>query len=137
MENDLISRSEVIKTLDNIEIGKFNRINVIETIKSISPTEQPQGEWIPIKYRPMTDEEFEEYRNGFGNPDEVPDGIRVFDCPMPSDGQEVLVTLKNGEVVIDTFYNDGCCLYFEIWCDDGDVIAWQPLPEPYKKGDTE
>lgn len=43
---NLISRSEVVKTLENIEIGKFNRINVIETIKSISIIEKPQGDLI-------------------------------------------------------------------------------------------
>ncbi len=46
MNNDLIRRSEVVKTLENIEIGKFNRVNVIETIKSISTIERTQGKWI-------------------------------------------------------------------------------------------
>lgn len=45
-KGDLISRSEVVKTLENIEIGKFNRVNVIETIKSISTEERPQGDLI-------------------------------------------------------------------------------------------
>lgn len=122
----------IIENADNDDFNELAKLARAGKIHTFCMTDEE--EWVPIKYRPMTNEEFEEYRNGFGNPDEVPDGIRVFDCPMPSDGQEVLVTLKNGEVVIDTFYNDGCCLYFEIWCDDGDVIAWQPLPEPYKRG---
>ena len=46
IKGDLISRSEVVKTLENIEIGKFNRVNVIETIKSISITERSQGDLI-------------------------------------------------------------------------------------------
>lgn len=71
----------------------------------------PQTRWIPIKY-------------------ELP---CVYDCPLPDDGQDVLITTCNGNVVVDTFcreYGDGC--YFETYCDDGDVVAWMPLPEPYK-----
>ena len=46
MSDDLISRSEVIKTLEKIDIGQFYRFAVISEIKKIPPVEQPQGEWI-------------------------------------------------------------------------------------------
>ena len=45
MNDDLISRSEVIKTLEKIDIGQFYRFVVISEIKKIPPVEQPQGEW--------------------------------------------------------------------------------------------
>ena len=58
-------------------------------------------------------------------------GEEILDCPLPDDCQEVLISYS-GNVYIDTFWNDDLN-YFEDF-DIGDVDAWQPLPEPYKKG---
>ena len=82
------------------------------------------SEWIPIKTRPLTDKEKEELNTACDT---------IYDCPLPEDAQEVLITDIYGNVEFDTFYNDGFegC-YFENNCDDGEVIAWMPLPEPYK-----
>jgi len=82
--------------------------------------------WIPIKTRPMTDEEKEYYSeylfedNGF-----------IYECLLPNDGQEVLITSKYGSVDKTTFYTD-CGNYFENYEDYDEVIAWQPLPECWK-----
>lgn len=84
-------------------------------------------EWIPITTRPMTDEEREYHREQL----EYVDDAVIFNCPLPDDGQEVLITVY-GETELDTFYNDaidGC--YFENR-DIEDVIAWMPLPKPYE-----
>lgn len=78
--------------------------------------------WIPIKWRDTTDE----------------DGIDkekypiFMDCPMPNGGDEILITLKNGNVLEDTcFDDDGCYLDSGLdWVDD--VKAWMPKPEGYK-----
>lgn len=43
---DLISRSEVIKILEKIDIGQFYRYAVITEIKRIQSIEQPQGDLI-------------------------------------------------------------------------------------------
>jgi len=88
------------------------------------------SEWIPIKYRPTTEEEkkyYEEYTNC--NLEEM------FDCPMPDDGQEILISTRYGTVKADTCVIDeyGCGL--EEYDDWEDVIAWMPLPEPYKEAD--
>ena len=83
-------------------------------------------EWIPIKTRELTEEEKEEY----------PDCTFIYDCKLPEDGEEVLVTTWCGDVSMDTFCRDDGC-YFEYGCDEGDVIAWMPKPEPYKKGGAE
>ncbi len=50
---------------------------------------------------------------------------------LPEDGVKVLVTL-NGGLVITTRYSNN---RWDLWADD-EVIAWQPLPEPYKGGTT-
>lgn len=93
------------------------------------------SEWIPMTTRPMTEEEKEDYKEQL----EYCDSAVIYDCPLPEDGQEVLITVYLDSVQIDTFYNDpveGC--YFDGY-DIEDVKAWMPLPEPYRedmKGET-
>lgn len=79
--------------------------------------------WIPVKTRPMTEEEREYY--------EYDDCGVIYDCPLPDDGQEVLITSKCGYVEKTTFYTDMGC-YFENYEDYDDVIAWMPLIAPYQ-----
>lgn len=86
--------------------------------------------WIPIKMRPGTDEEYEEFSLYGDCPRE---DFRVFECPLPDDDQEVLVTTRWGNVCIDTWHRDEDCCYFEDNCDDDDVIAWMPIPSAYKE----
>ena len=90
---------------------------------AISALSENKGEWIPLKTRPMTEEEATFYR------DWAEYGAEIFDCPLPDDGQEVLISY-GGYVGVDTFVKDDGC-YFE-GVDIEDVDAWQPLPEPYK-----
>ena len=80
---------------------------------------QNEQRWIPFKKRPMTDEEREEY----------PDWAYIFDCPLPEDEEEILLT--NGvHVWTDTFINDGEC-YLDGGDDIDDDMAWMPMPKPY------
>lgn len=80
------------------------------------------SKWIPIKVRALTEEEIEE----FGDECEF-----IYDCKLPDDGQEVLITTRYG-VAFTTFYTD-CGNYFENYEDYDDVLAWMPLPDPYKQ----
>lgn len=91
---------------------------------------EKESGWNPIKMRPGTDEEYEEFSLYGDCPRE---DFRVFECHLPNDGQEVLVTTQWGTVCIDTWHRDVDCCYFENNSDDDDVIAWMPLPEGYKK----
>lgn len=86
--------------------------------------ELPNGGWIPLKTRPMTEEEIIFYSEW------TEYGIEIFDCPLPEDGQEVLVSCGN-YVCVDTFCKDdgGYECYFE-GVDIEDVDAWMPLPKP-------
>lgn len=93
-----------------------------------------EQEWIPIKMRPGTDEEYEDFCKYGDCPRE---DFRVFDCPTPDDDQEVFVTTRWGNVCIDTWHRDVDSCYFEDNCDDGDVIAWMPIPAAYKSEETE
>lgn len=93
-----------------------------------------RGEWNPITYRPMTEEEVKRVETYFGLPLDEKDK-KCFSCPMPEHGQEILISTKWG-------VSKDICLYD---CDEGfsldergdweDVDAWMPLPEPYKEGD--
>lgn len=89
-----------------------------------------QTQWIPVKYRQMTEEEkkyYEEYSDC--------DLTEMFDCPMPDDGQEVLVSTKWG-VDKDTFCIDGYGMYFENY-DADDLLAWMSLPAPFEPQESE
>lgn len=90
---------------------------------------EQENKWIPVKTRKLTREEEQEMleRDKYFFD-------YAFDCKLPEDGEEVLVTTSTEEVTTTTFFNeglDGC--YFEYYEDDGDVIAWMPLPKPYNK----
>ena len=81
------------------------------------------SEWIPIKKRPLTELEKNIYPEGTDF---------IYDCVLPDDGQDVLITNRFYDVCVDTFCRDEEGCYFETWCDDDDVLAWMPSPEPYK-----
>ena len=100
---------------------------MLEIVQEVSK-EYDDG-WVPIKTRPMTEEEKEYYSEYLfeGN------GM-IYECSLPDDGQEVLVTSKYGSIDKTTFYTD-CGNYFENYEDYDEVIAWQPLPEPFKERD--
>ena len=93
-------------------------------------------EWIPIKTRLMTPEERIEYSDYYGI--EYCDTCSevMFDCPMPEDGQEILVCYEKGYVDPDICSLDvigGLNAYFlEKNGDWGNIVAWMPFPEPYK-----
>lgn len=82
-----------------------------------------QNVWIPVKFRPLTEEEQEEY----------PDYCCMADCLMPNDGEEILVSTKHGTVEKDEcVFDNGYSL------DSGydwqtDIVAWMLLPEPYRE----
>ena len=108
-----------------VPIGAIDNAPTIE--------ERPHGEWIAIKTRKPTEEEVQEYMNDpyFGIDD--PADLMFFDCEMPKDGQEVLITTSWGHVCIDTYVHEYGA--FEDHEDHEDVVAWMPLPKPYKAGD--
>ena len=88
------------------------------------------SEWIPVKYHEITDEERREndYPKEWGT---------MFDCLMPDDGQDVLITTKAGYVMQDTAYDDGDGCFLDCYDNWLDVLAWMPLPEPYREENEE
>lgn len=96
--------------------------------------ESDRMRWIPVKTRPMTEEEIEYYAEHYGY-DIEGDWAVMFDCPMPEDGQEVWVCFKSGYVAEDVCDNDDGMIGLEGNGDWDDVVAWMPRirPEPYKE----
>ena len=93
---------------------------------------QTYAEWIPIKSRPMDEEERAEWSAKIGYDIEYEDAI-IYTSQLPDDGEEVLTCDRYGNVGFDTFNNDseyGC--YFEENGDMDGITAWMPLPKPYK-----
>ena len=87
--------------------------------------------WIPIKTKKLSPEEIREFceKTHEFSPEEM-DGAWSFDCKLPEKTQDVLVTTRYEDVVITKFVCDGCEWYFEDFEDEGDLLAWMPLPEP-------
>lgn len=137
MDKDLINdyRAVVLPVLQNILIkrnfegrGLSDALEIEKDFNELLRLAEKalDSQWIPIKTRELTEEEKEEY----------PDCTFMYDCKLPEDGEEVLVTTWLGDTALDTFCRDDGC-YFENYCDEGDVIAWMPKPESYKKEGTE
>lgn len=131
--SELISRQDVVSEIDEwIQMATGNGTDMIikdflsflkERIDAL-PSADRSTEWIPFTKRPLTDEEKEEY----------PDWVYIFDCPLPADEEEIL--LSNGKHVwTDTFIADGEC-YLDGGDDIDEGMAWMPMPEPYKGGDN-
>ena len=100
-------------------------------IKSQCGIERTHREWIPITYRPMDEEEYEDFKKEFG---ELPiEGRKMFSCPMPEDDQEILICTSWGVVNKDRCVMDECGYGLEENGDWDGILAWMPLPEPYKK----
>ena len=98
---------------------------------------RPKPEWIPITTRKLTEEEKSRAAEKYGMDPEDFDDSWMYTCTLPEDGQECLVTTKVwGYVVIDTFrVDEDGAEYFEEHEDEDDLLAWMPLPDPYKGGE--
>ena len=86
------------------------------------------NEWIPVVFQTLTNEEKEYYKELFGT-----ECTEKYNCPLPEDGQNVLISTKYGTIHLVTFENDGVYCGFEDY-DANEVLAWCPLPELYKGG---
>lgn len=52
---------------------------------------------------------------------------------LPKNETRALVTFEDGFVAATEYYDNG----WDLWADSGDVVAWMPLPEPYREeGET-
>ena len=146
MDKDLINdyRAIVLPVLQNVLIktnyqgrGISDALDLEKDFNEILRLAEKalDSEWIPVTYRPMTDEEEKEFCEKWG----IKEGSledwekRVFTCQLPDDGQEILISV--GRYVHEDIcsWDDDCCGLENNGDWDG-VDAWMPKPEPYKKG---
>lgn len=129
---DIIYRDDavalVIKAIhgtDNKEIQNYLMDGLRKQMWSLPSAEVVQR-WIPFTRRPMTEEEQKDY----------PNCTFMFDCVLPDDGDEILVSNERF-VWMDTFCNDVDGCYLDRGDDIDEDMAWMPPPKPYKGGDSE
>ena len=113
-----------IRDIDGFPLDDKKALNMAIAALSTDPMR-----WIPVTYRKMTAEEKKDYSERTGYDKEDLDVM--LDCPLPEDGETVLITDRLGNVEVDTFVNDCDGCYFECNCDMDDVKAWMPLPKPW------
>lgn len=78
--------------------------------------------WNLVSFREMTEEDnYTEFESAY-----------IYDCKLPDNGDEVLISTKYNTVEKTTFYDDYGC-YFEDYEDVDEVKAWKSLPKPYKE----
>lgn len=109
--------------INSLSMPRDDYKGIMEYIDELPVTsKQKTGHWIPVKFRPLTDEEQKEY----------PDYCYMADSQMPDDGEEILISTKYGRVEKDECgFDDG--YYLDSGYDwQTDIVAWMPLPEPYK-----
>lgn len=94
------------------------------------PSVQPEQHWIPVKYRKMDEEERQYWSEQLGYDVEYEDAI-MFDCKMPDDGQEILVSYRKW-ISMDKCEIDCGCYGLEENGDWDGVTAWMSLPEPWR-----
>ena len=128
--NGQLHYQHIVKIRDYSDPREYKRrLAHLHAVKALNNELQ----WIPVITRDMTEEEktemFEKWEYC------TDDDCWMYDCPLPEDGQEVLVSTMCG-VSIDTFVIDEGC-WFENHPDRGEVFAWMPLPETYKVGGDE
>ena len=130
---------EALKSIakDATSLDPYSLADIIVN-KSKPYGDRPHGEWIPVTYRPMTEEEEKEFCVKW----DIKEGSledwekRVFTCPLPEDGQEILIS-THWVVSEDVCTWDDDCVGLEYRGDWDGVDAWMPKPEPYKKGGAE
>lgn len=107
MSDDCISRHKAIVAITACD-GKSAQIEAIEKLPSVTP--QPKtGEWIPVSER------------------------------LPEEKVEVLATTEWGSITIAERYSANDYFIYEgaTNADEDDIIAWMPLPKPYKAQESE
>lgn len=113
MSEDLIRRSDAIKAIEELPNAyngwsdAYDKAYIIGTLEEVPSADRPRG-WIPCSERLPREEE-------------------------QDDELGVLVTLGNGYSGLQyDWYHDG---HWYDW--NGFIVAWMPLPEPWKGADDE
>ncbi len=111
MSDDLISRKQTVEMLRKYAESKFANDEVELANGILKAANYIENDNIPTAY----DVEW------------IPASER-----LPDIAKEVLVTYQNGDIAVDFIHSD-CGWFWEDKEEAGEVIAWRPLPKPYKE----
>lgn len=119
-----------------IEVAPYNDIDDLTRTEQLIDDAPTVSEWIPIKTRSLTNEERVEFAEYYGIEYCDTANELMFDCHLPEDGQEILITTKYG-VETDICCIEDCIGSINAYSLEGrgdweGVIAWMPMPEPYR-----
>ena len=92
--------------------------------------EREPGEWNRITKCPMDADERAYWSEQLGY--EIPDDEAYMYGNLPKEGEDVLVCTALGTIFIDSLCCDEWC-YFEEYGEMDGIVAWMPLPKPYKE----
>lgn len=129
-----MTRDDAIKEIDNLrnDIGSaYDDADQSPMWYALGMAIEALQPWREITKRPMTDEERADCEERLGCDIEDEDAV-IFEN-LPEDGKAVLVCTRYGYIYIDTLFSDYQGCFFEDAGDMESVIAWMPLPEPYKE----
>lgn len=94
--------------------------------------------WIPVKTRPMDEEERAEWSEKLGYDIEYEEAV-IYTSQLPEEKREVLICTSDEFIYIGEYekwtWADGLGTWTESveYRTISDVVAWMPLPEPYKE----
>ncbi len=92
--------------------------------------ERKTSGWNVITKIPMDADERATWSENLGY--EIPDDEAFMYGNLPEEGVDVLVCTMSGTIFIDSLCRDeGCC--FEDYGEMDGIVAWRPLPRPYKE----
>lgn len=160
MNNDLISREALKKVIETYRptllisdyldgknrmvdycISEIDNAPPVELVIGrmvngvIIPIKRPQGEWTPVSEKLPDD--LEPVNITWINHDPEPYYKEIKDKPFTAtgvyfNGQWYWWSTLCTDMLAEYSHN-----YSDVIDDDIEIIAWQPLPEPYKKGGAE
>ena len=90
------------------------------------------GDWIPVIMRPMTKVEEEDACRTWGVDKLYDDEKFMFNCSLPEDGQQILISTPWGVKLDTCTYDPDGGFGLEENGDWDGVEAWQPLPKRYE-----
>lgn len=94
--------------------------------------ERKTGGWNVITKCPMEADEIAAWSERLGY--EIPADEAYMYGNLPEEGEDVLVCTASGTIFIDSLCCDEGC-YFEDYGEMDGIVAWMPLPKPYKEVD--
>ena len=119
--------------MDSLDADEDERLTMESLDAAIEALqERKTSGWNVITKSPMDADERAYWSEQLGY--EIPADEAYMYGNLPEEGEDVLVCTASGTVFIDSLCCDEGC-YFEDYGEMDGIVAWRPLPEPYREVD--